>query len=77
LIKNQLTECKFFSDIGSLIEIQSITGEFEFNKSILKNQVLNLMIYDENYLSVLNIPLMKYLKLLVCGKLKSYQLEPW
>lgn len=76
LDKKPINGMQIFSDNGSLIGNSSITGEFEFNKSILKESgVKNLMIYDENYLSV-EYTIDEIPQIISLEKLKSYQLEP-
>jgi hypothetical protein len=74
--KNPINGMQIFSDNGSLIGNSNIKGEFEFDKSILKqSSVKNLMIYDENYLSVeYNID--EIPQIIRLEKMKSYQLEP-
>ena len=76
LDKKPINGIQIFSDNGSLIGNSNIQGEFKFDKSILKEAgVKNLMIYDDNYLSVeYNID--EIPQIISLEKLKSYELEP-
>lgn len=74
--KKPISGMQIFSDNGSLIGNSNIRGEFEFDKSILKESGLkNLMIYNENYLSV-EYKIDEIPQIIRLEKMKSYQLEP-
>jgi len=76
LDKKPINGMQIFSENGSLIGNSNIKGEFEFDKLILKESgVKNLMIYDENYLSV-SYNISEIPQIIWLEKMKSYQLDP-
>lgn len=76
LDRKPINGIQIFSENGSLIGNSNIQGEFELDKSILKESgVKNLMFYDDNYLSVeYNID--EIPQFISMEKMKSYELEP-
>jgi len=76
LDRKPINGIQIFSENGSLIGNSNSKGELELDKSILKESgIKNLMIYDDNYLSVeYNID--EIPQIISLEKMKSYELEP-
>jgi hypothetical protein len=76
LDRKPINGIQIFSENGSLIGNSNSKGEFELDKSILKESGFkNLMVYDDNYLSVeYNID--EIPQIISLEKIKSYELEP-
>jgi hypothetical protein len=76
LDKKPINGIQIFSENGSIIGNSNSKGEFELDKSILKESGFkNLMVYNDNYLSVeYNID--EIPQIISLEKIKSYELEP-
>ena len=76
LDRKPINGIQIFNGNGGLIGNSNSKGEFELDKSILKESgVKNLMVYDDNYLSVeYNID--EIPQIISLEKMKNYELEP-